>query len=75
MAARFAGKEAVAKALGTGIGTVGWRDIEIRGGEVRSPDAAAARRGGSTSAALGLTQWDISLTHTQTDASAVVVAL
>jgi len=29
LAARFAAKEAVAKALGTGIGRVGWQDIEV----------------------------------------------
>jgi holo-[acyl-carrier protein] synthase len=29
MAARFAAKEAVAKALGCGIGRIGWRDLEI----------------------------------------------
>lgn len=29
LAGRFAAKEAVAKALGTGIGEVGWKDIEI----------------------------------------------
>jgi len=30
LAARFAAKEAVAKALGTGIGEVGWKEIEKR---------------------------------------------
>jgi holo-[acyl-carrier protein] synthase len=29
LAARFAAKEAVAKALGTGIGQVAWKDIEV----------------------------------------------
>ena len=75
LAARIAAKEAVAKALGTGIGEVGWRDIEIRGDERGRPmlllHGAAARH----ALALGLTQWDVSLTHTQTDASAVAVAL
>ena len=32
LAARFSAKEAVAKALGTGIGDVGWKDIEITKG-------------------------------------------
>ncbi len=75
LAARIAAKEAVAKALGTGIGDVSWREIEVRsdarGRPVLHLYGAAAR----LSADLGLTQWDISLTHTQTDASAVVVAL
>ena len=76
LAARLAAKEAVAKALGTGIGTVGWRDIEIRGHEssgrplltLHGPAAEAA-------AELGLTEWDLSLTHTDQHASAVAVAL
>ena len=75
LAARFAGKEAVAKALGTGIGTVGWRDIEIRGSESGRPTLLLHGAAAATSAALGLTQWDISLTHTETNASAVAVAL
>ena len=37
LAARFAVKEAVAKALGTGIGDVSWLDIEVRGDENRAP--------------------------------------
>jgi holo-[acyl-carrier protein] synthase len=75
LAARFAAKEAVAKALGTGIGTVGWRDIEIRGGEAGRPTLLLHGAAAETSAALGLTQWDVSLSHTSTDASAVAVAL
>lgn len=74
LAARLAGKEAVAKALGTGIGAVGWRDIEIRGSGGR-PTLHLHGAAAQTSAALGLTQWDISLTHTRTDASAIAVAL
>ena len=76
LAARFAAKEAVAKALGTGIGAVKWVEIEIR---VDNADCrptlhlhgAAAR----LAADLGLNQWDVSLTHTDRYASAVVVAL
>jgi holo-[acyl-carrier protein] synthase len=36
LAARLAAKEAVAKALGTGIGEVGWKEIEIRGNNERN---------------------------------------
>jgi holo-[acyl-carrier protein] synthase len=74
LAARLAGKEAVAKALGTGIGDVSWQEIEIRCGERGRPllhlHGAAAR----LAAEMNLTQWDISLTHTAEYASAVVVA-
>jgi holo-[acyl-carrier protein] synthase len=74
LAARLAGKEAVAKALGTGIGVVGWRDIEIRANGSR-PTLHLHGAAAQTSNSLGITQWDISLTHTRTDASAVAVAL
>ena len=37
LAARFAAKEATAKALGSGIGDVSWLDIEIRGDENNAP--------------------------------------
>lgn len=75
LAARFAAKEAVSKALGTGIGDVGWREIEIRCDERGRPlltlHGAAAR----VADEMGITQWDVSLSHTQTYASAVAVAL
>ena len=46
LAARFAAKEAVAKALGCGIGDVGWLDIEIqRRRESRAAFVFARRRG------------------------------
>lgn len=74
LAARFAAKEAVAKALGTGIGPVGWREIEIRRGSARQPvlmlHGAAAR----LAAELGLTEWSISLSHTHEMAVAVAFA-
>lgn len=37
IAARFAAKEAVAKALGCGIGQVRWRELEILSGERGKP--------------------------------------
>lgn len=75
LAARIAAKEAVGKALGTGIGDVSWREIEItsdsRGRPILTLHGAAA----ALAEEMGLTQWDVSLTHTDTVASAVVVAL
>lgn len=75
LAARFAAKEAVAKALGTGIGDVRWVDIEVdcdaRGRPVLALHGAAAQ----LSDQLGLSGWDISLSHTATHALAFAVAL
>lgn len=75
LAARLAGKEAVAKALGTGIGDVRWVEIEIRVNNPRKRPVLHLHGAAATVAAdLGLRQWDISLTHTGEYASAVAVA-
>jgi holo-[acyl-carrier protein] synthase len=75
LAARIAAKEAVAKALGTGIGDVKWVEIEIR---VNTPSKRPILllHGAAHQLAqdLGLTEWDVSLTHTREFASAVAVA-
>lgn len=75
LAARFAAKEAVAKALGTGIGEVGWREIEILAGERREPRLRLHGDARRVSEALGLEHWSISLSHTHEHAVAVAVAL
>jgi holo-[acyl-carrier protein] synthase len=74
LAARFAAKEAVAKALGTGIGPVSWREIEIRRGTARQPLLFLHGSAAQLSADLGLTQWSISLSHSQEMAVAVAFA-
>jgi len=75
LAARLAAKEAVAKALGTGIGVVRWRDIETRcDGPQGRPELRLHGAAAAVSARLGLTQWDLSLTHTDGQALAVTVA-
>jgi holo-[acyl-carrier protein] synthase len=74
LAARFAAKEAVAKALGTGIGEVGWKDIEIVNGPRRMPLLMLHNEAGHIAEALGLEEWAVSLSHTHEHALAVVVA-
>lgn len=37
LAKRFAAKEAAAKAIGTGIGVIGWHDLEIRRADTGAP--------------------------------------
>ena len=73
LAARFAAKEAVAKALGCGIGEIGWREIEIRRDPVRRPQLLLYGRASELAQSLGLTHWSISLSHTQTTSVAFVV--
>jgi len=75
LAARFAAKEAVAKALGTGIGEVGWLEIEILTGPRREPILLLHGDALRVSRQLGLSHWTISLSHTHEHAMAVAVAL
>jgi holo-[acyl-carrier protein] synthase len=73
LAARFAAKEAISKALGTGIRGIRWREMEgvsnRRGKPIIVLHGTAAER----AALLGITDFDISLTHSRTDAMAFVV--
>lgn len=75
LAARFAAKEAVAKALGTGIGDVRWKDIEIVNGPRRQPILQLHGRALELSGSLRVTHWALSLSHTHEHAVAVVVAI
>ena len=76
LAARIAAKEAVAKALGTGIGAVRWVEIEIRvDNPHKRPTLHLHGDAARIASELGLTQWDISLTHTEVYATAMAVAL
>lgn len=75
LAARFAAKEAVAKALGTGIGEVGWKDIEIVNDPKRRPILLLHGRAAEVAENLGLTIWSVSLSHTHQHAMAIAVAI
>ena len=74
LAARFAAKEAVAKALGCGIGDVGWLEIEVCVDERKAPYLALHGEAKRLAAELGLTAWSLSLSHTRQQAVAFVVA-
>jgi holo-[acyl-carrier protein] synthase len=74
LAARFAAKEAVSKALGTGIGDVGWKEIEIVNGPRRQPMVRLSGRARRVADEQGLRVWAISLSHTHEHAMALVVA-
>jgi holo-[acyl-carrier protein] synthase len=72
---RFAAKEAVAKALGTGIGHVHWQDIEIRRGPSGEPLLNLYGMAQHKAQQLGLTTWSISISHNQSYAVAMAVAV
>jgi len=74
LAARFAGKEALAKAFGTGIGkTVGWRNIDIRKKESGEPFLVFSGPAESFAAERGVVSALITLSHTESCAVACVV--
>lgn len=74
LAARFAAKEAAMKALGTGIHGMSWRDIEVlpnrRGKPIILLHGGAKQRAEQ----LGFHHLSVSLTHSGTQAIAIVVA-
>ncbi len=74
LAARWAAKEAVAKALGTGFGPVGYLDIEVVHDEARCPHVHLHGRAAALAEARGLTRWALSISHDGGMAIAFVVA-
>ena len=74
VAARFAAKEACSKALGTGIGPVSWREMEILNERSGKPILRLTGKAAQIAGFLGYTSWSVSLTHTRGMAAAVVVA-
>src|ERR1022692_3920305 len=74
LAARFAAKEAVSKAFGTGIGAqLGWQDIEIRRKESGEPFVVLHGKGRELLTARGAKQIHISLSHTEHYAAATAI--
>jgi len=66
LAARFAAKEAISKAFGTGIGAqLGWQDMEIRRKESGEPFVVLHGKGEKLFKSRGAKQLLISLSHTQ----------
>jgi len=75
-AARFAAKEAVSKALGTGIGgQAGWLDIEVERAESGAPKMIFTGRAADFLAAEGIAEVQVSLSHAKEYAAANAVAV
>jgi holo-[acyl-carrier protein] synthase len=74
LAARFAAKEAVAKALGTGMRGVAWREIEILPDQRGKPHVHLHGRASQRAQDIKLDHFAISLSHSREHAVAVVVA-
>ena len=75
LAGRFAAKEAVAKALGTGIGEISWKEIEILNDEFGAPQLILHGKAAEQAERLGLSVWSVSITHLKEYAAAVAAAM
>jgi len=75
LAGRFAAKEAVAKALGCGIGDVEWKEIEILGGDQNAPVLHLYGKAAQKANELDLTNWSVSISHDQNQVIAFAVAI
>ncbi|MCH8162242.1 MAG: holo-ACP synthase [Chloroflexi bacterium] len=73
LAARFAAKEAVMKALGTGIRGVPWKDIEVERRRGSAPTVKLHRKALARAQLLGIEQLALSLSHSDEFAVAFVV--
>ncbi len=73
LAARFAGKEAVMKSMGTGWRRIRWRDVEITGGG--KPTVNMSGTAAERAAMLGVTEVLVTITHTDTSALVMAVAV
>ncbi len=75
LAARFAAKEAILKALGTGLAQgINWTDMEIARDALGAPSVHLSGRAAEIAKEKGITKIHISLSHTQTAALAFAVA-
>ena len=76
LAARFAAKEATAKAMGTGFGVeFGWLDAEVSNGAMGEPILSFSEKGQSLLESKGGNRALISLTHLESLASAIVILI
>jgi holo-[acyl-carrier protein] synthase len=75
LAARFAAKEAVMKALGVGLGAFKLRDVEVGRRKGGAPEVVLYGKATALADERGVADWRLSLTHTDSMAMAVALAL
>ncbi len=75
LAARFAAKEAVMKALGVGLGAFAFAEVEVERRPSGEPALVLTGGAARLAAAQDVKSWLVSLTHTGSAAAAVVIAL
>jgi holo-[acyl-carrier protein] synthase len=74
-AARFAAKEAVLKAMGAGIGDCALREIEVVRAEGGAPSVRLHGKAATLAGERGIGSWLLTMTHTDSLAQAIAVAL
>jgi holo-[acyl-carrier protein] synthase len=74
LAARFAAREAVMKAMGLGLGAFGFHDVWVERAESGAPSLAVTGRAAHHAGERGIVRWHLSLSHDGPAAVAFVVA-
>jgi holo-[acyl-carrier protein] synthase len=74
LAARFASREAVMKAMGLGLGAFGFHDVWVDHRDTGEPHLHVTGRALELASERGITTWHLSITHTDLVAIAYVVA-
>ncbi|MGE5594036.1 MAG: holo-ACP synthase [Betaproteobacteria bacterium] len=75
LAGRFAAKEAVAKAFGTGVRGFSWGEVQIVEEPSGKPRVRLTGRAAEVAAQLGVVHVEVSIAHTRDTAVAVAIAL
>jgi holo-[acyl-carrier protein] synthase len=74
LAARFAAREAVMKALGLGLGAFGFHEVWVERAASGAPSLAVTGRAAELASAAGVSRWHLSVSHSELVAVAYVVA-
>ena len=74
LAARFASREAVMKAMGLGLGAFGFHDVWVDHCDSGEPHLNVTGRAAQLATERGIATWHLSITHTDQVAIAYVVA-
>ncbi|MCB0977964.1 MAG: holo-ACP synthase [Acidimicrobiales bacterium] len=74
-AARFAAKEAVMKALEVGLGAFDWHDVEVVRTSSGAPRLRVIGAAADLASKAGVQHWKLTLSHTDSTAQAIAVAL
>lgn len=74
LAARFAAREAVMKAMGLGLGSFGFHEVWVTCAQSGAPSLAITGRALELAVDRGITHWHLTITHTGRVAIAHVVA-